>query len=201
MKKLEDAFSSVVIGLMKGVTYAESNPALWQSLLELQARVRDHVAVLGLELVLDPAEGYAYLRQRPAAAVGGEGEAELPRLVPRRQLSFQVSLILALLRKKLAEFDATSGDTRLIMSRDDIAELVKLFLADGSNEARQQDRIDQHLQRLVELGFLQKLRGKDDLFEVRRILKAFVDAQWLSELNQRLSDYRAYGAGEQEPSP
>jgi Domain of unknown function (DUF4194) len=197
MKKSEDAFSSVVIGLMKGVTYAESDPSLWQSLLELQARVRDHVAVLGLELVLDPAEGYAYLRQRPAA----EGEAELPRLVPRRQLSFQASLILALLRKKLAEFDATSGDTRLIMGRDAIADLVKLFLADGSNEARQQDRIDQHLQRLVELGFLQKLRGQDDLFEVRRILKAFVDAQWLSELNQRLAEYRAYVAGEKEPSP
>jgi hypothetical protein len=182
---------------MKGVTYAESDPSLWQSLLELQARVRDHVVVLGLELVLDPAEGYAYLRQRPAV----EGEAELPRLVPRRQLSFPVSLILALLRKKLAEFDAASGDTRLIMTRDDIADLVKLFLADGSNEARQRDRIDQHLQRLVELGFLQKLRGRDDAFEVRRILKAFVDAQWLSELNQRLADYRAYGAGEHEESP
>lgn len=197
MTKREDAFSTVVIGLMKGVTYAESDPSLWQSLLELQARVRDHVAVLGLELVLDPAEGYAYLRQRLAV----EGEAELPRLMPRRQLSFPVSFILALLRKKLAEFDAASGDTRLIMTRDDIADLVKLFLADGSNEARQRDRIDQHLQRLVELGFLQKLRGRDDAFEVRRILKAFVDTQWLSELNQRLADFRAYGAGEQEESP
>lgn len=197
MSKTEEAFSTVVIGLMKGVTYAESDPPLWQSLLDLQARVRDHVAVLGLELVLDPAEGYAYLRQRPAL----EGEAELPRLVPRRQLSFPVSLILALLRKKLAEFDTASGDTRLIMTRDDIADLVKLFLADGSNEARQRDRIDQHLQRVVELGFLQKLRGREDAFEVRRILKAFVDAQWLSELNQRLADYRAHGASAQEESP
>jgi hypothetical protein len=197
MSKSDDAFSIVVIGLMKGVTYAESDPSLWQSLLELQARVRDHVAVLGLELMLDPAEGYAYLRHRPA----GEGDAELPRLVPRRQLSFPISLILALLRKKLAEFDAASGDTRLIMTRDDIADLVKLFLADGSNEARQRDRIDQHLQRLVDLGFLQKLRGRDDAFEVRRILKAFVDAQWLSDLNERLLDYRAYGAREHEESP
>jgi hypothetical protein len=197
MTKPADAFSTVVIHLMKGVTYAEADPPLWQSLLELQARVRDHVAALGLELMLDPAEGYAYLRQRPAA----EGEAELPRLVPRRQLSFPVSLILALLRKKLAEFDAASGDTRLIMTRDEIADLVQLFFADGSNEARQRDRIEQHLQRLVELGFLQKLRGRDDAFEVRRILKAFVDAQWLSELNQRLADYRAHGTGNQEENP
>lgn len=197
MSTAESALSTVVIGLMKGVTYAEAEPATWQALLDLQARVRDYVAVLGLELVLDPAEGYAYLRQRLHA----EGDAELPRLVPRRQLSYPVSLILALLRKKLAEFDAASGDARLIMTRDDIAELVKLFFADGSNEAKQRDRLDQHLNRLVELGFLQKLRGREDAFEVRRILKAFVDAQWLSELTQRLAEYREYGAkgGEENP--
>jgi hypothetical protein len=193
----EVALSVVIIGLMKGVTYAEADPALWQALLELQARVRDYVAVLGLELVLDPAEGYAYLRQRPPA----EGAAELPRLVPRRQLSYPVSLILALLRKKLAEFDAASGDSRLVMTRDELADLVKLFLADGSNEAKQRDRIDQHVNRLVELGFLQKLRGRDDAFEVRRILKAFVDAQWLSELNQRLADYRAFESGGAQENP
>jgi len=34
----------------------------------------------------------------------------LPRLVQRRALSFPVSLLLALLRKKLAEFDAGGGE-------------------------------------------------------------------------------------------
>jgi hypothetical protein len=28
------------------------------------------------------------------------------------------------------------------------------------------------------------------MFEVRRILKAFVDAQWLSEFDERLATYR-----------
>ena len=53
-------------------------------LLDLQARVRDHVAVLGLELVLDEAEGYAYLR---SAAARPRASRELPRLVARRQLA------------------------------------------------------------------------------------------------------------------
>ena len=53
------SLSALVIGLMKGVLYQESDGELWQSLLNLQARVRDYVAVLGLELVLDEAEGYA----------------------------------------------------------------------------------------------------------------------------------------------
>jgi hypothetical protein len=180
--------SLVLVTLMKGVTFAEADPVLWQSLLALQARVRDYIAVLGLELILDEAEGYAYLRQRATP----EGEAELPRLVPRRPLAYPVSLLLALLRKKLAEFDATSGETRLILGREDIIELMRLFLPDSSNQARLIDRIDGTINRVVELGFLRRLHGRDDRFEVRRILKAFVDAQWLDTFDQRLAAYREH---------
>src|ERR1700677_331286 len=102
--------SRVLIALLKGVCHRDDDPALWQSLLNLEAQSRDHLAVLGLDLMLDDAEGYAYLRQHPPAV----GEPELPRLVARRQLSYPVSLLLVLLRKKLVELDAGGGDTRLI---------------------------------------------------------------------------------------
>lgn len=189
----DHSLSPALIALMKGVIYQENDPGLWQSLLALQARVRDHVVVLGLELMLDEAEGYAWLRSRPAV----EGEAELPRLIAKRQLSFPVSLLLALLRKKLAEFDAGGGDTRLILSRDEVVELLRVFLPAGTNEARLTDQIDAHLNKIVELGFVRRLRGQEHLIEVRRILKAFVDAQWLGEYEQRLAEYRAHltGAG------
>ena len=180
--------SPVLIALMKGITSRDDDPALWQALLELQARVREYVAVLGLELILDEAEGYAYLKQRAAA----EGEPELAKLVARRQLGYPVSLMLALLRKKLAEFDAGSGESRLILSAEQIADLVRLFLADTANEAKLMDRVDSDIKKIVELGFLRKLRGGEDRFEVRRILKSFVDAQWLSEFDRRLADYKAH---------
>jgi len=189
-----NAFSLVLIALMKGVLHAESEASSWQALLELQARVRDHVAPLGLELLLDESEGYAYLRQRPAA----EGEPELPRLVPRRQLGYQVSLVLALLRKKLAELDAQGDATRLILDREQIADMVRVFLPEAANEARLMDRLDAHLNKIVDMGFLRRLRGKDDQFEVRRILKAFVDAQWLGEFDRRLSDYAAHAAADKQ---
>jgi hypothetical protein len=185
-----NALSLLLVTLMKGVMDRDHDPARWQSLLDLQTRIRDHVAVLGLELILDEAEGYAYLRQRPIR----EGEEELPRLVPRRQLGYQVSLLLALLRKKLAEFDATSGEPRLILGREDIVEMMRLFLPDTANQARLMDRVDAHINRIIEMGFLRRLRGTDNQYEVRRILKAFVDAQWLSEFDQRLAVYRDHAA-------
>jgi hypothetical protein len=115
--------------------------------------------------------------------------------VARRPLSFPVSLLLALLRKKLAEFDAAGSDTRLILSRDDVAEMIRVFLPAGSNEARLIDQVDTHLNRVAELGFVRRLRGQEQMIEVQRILKAFVDAQWLGEFDARLAAYRAQLAG------
>jgi hypothetical protein len=183
-----DPFSLVIISLMKGVSYRETDPVLWQHVLDCQTRVRDHISPLQLELVLDEAEGYAYLRQRPPP----EGEAELPRLVPRRQLSYPVSLLLALLRKKLAEFDARSGETRLVLSLEEIVEMLRLFLPNTGNEARAVDKVEQHVAKVVDLGFLRRLKGEDARFEVRRIVKTFVDAQWLGDLEQRLAEYRSH---------
>jgi Domain of unknown function (DUF4194) len=184
--------STVVVLLLKGVLYEENDAGEWSALLRLQARVRDYVVVMGLDLVLDEAEGYAFLKSRSQSAVAASDS--LPRLIARRPLSFPVSLLLALLRKKLAEFDAAGGDTRLVLSRDEIVDLVRVFLPEGSNEAKLIDQVDTHINKIIELGLLRRLKPQPHqpaVVEVRRILKAFVDAQWLSEFDQKLEAYRA----------
>jgi hypothetical protein len=196
--------SSLVVPLLKGVIYRDDtslgNAGRWNALLNLQARVRDYVAVLGLELVLDESEGYAFLRSRDAN--GDDAASSQPRLVARRPLSFPVSLLLALLRKKLAEFDADGGQdggTRLVLSRDDIVDLMRVFLPETSNEARLMDRMDAHINKIVELGFLRRMKapsGRQAAFEVRRILKSFVDAQWLAGFDARLAAYREQLGGQ-----
>ena len=40
------------------------------------------------------------------------------------------------------------------------------------------------------------MRGQPDQYEVRRILKAFVDAQWMADMTQRLAEYRAHLTGD-----
>jgi hypothetical protein len=135
--------------------------------------------------------------------VDDDAAPKLPRLIARRPLSFPVSLLLALLRKKLVEFDASGSDTRLVLTRDEIVELVRVFLPESSNEAKLIDQIETHLNKIVELGFLRRLKtslsnqgGQAAVFEVRRILKAFVDAQWLANFDTRLAaDLAQRGSG------
>lgn len=192
--------SVLLISLLKSVLYRDGDERQWAALLNLQARVRDYVAVLNLDLVLDEAEGYAFVKGRPEPA-DDDSSPRLPRLVARRPLSFPVSLLLALLRKKLAEFDASGSDTRLVLSRDEIVELVRVFLPDGPNEARLIDQIETTINKVAELGFLHKLKSAGGAsaglasYEVRRILKAFVNAQWLAEFDDRLAIYQTALAG------
>lgn len=192
--------SQLLVHLLKGVLYREDDERLWANLLRLQARVREHAAVLLLELVLDEAEGHAFLKSRPDPDES-EGAPRLPRLVARRPLSYPVSLMLALLRKRMAEFDASGGDTRLVLSRDEIAELMRVFLPNGTNEARLIDQVDATITKVVDLGFLRRLKASTGPtqdrghYEVRRILKAFVDVQWLAEFDARLEAYRTALSG------
>ena len=181
---------AVVTKLFKGVLYAENDEKVWQSLLGLTSHVRDYVSVLGLDLILDESEGYAFLRSRE------DPDGTLPRLIARRTLTFNVSLLLALLRGRMLEFDTNSSELRLIMTEQDIADMVSVFLPESSNEARILDRLGADIKKVVELGFLRKLKGQADTYEVARILKAYVDAQWLEEFDARLADYRATLAGE-----
>jgi hypothetical protein len=178
--------SVVVVNLLKGPIYRDTHERPWALLLVLRNQVADYVSVLGLQLHVDEAEGYAYLRSAPDDEPG-----DVPRLVARRPLAFHVSILLALLRKRLAEFDASSSDTRLVLSRDQVVEMLRLYLPQSTNEARLVDSIDSQMNRVVDMGFLRKLRGQEDLYEVRRIIKAYVDGQWLSDLDARLEEYVA----------
>jgi hypothetical protein len=179
--------SVVVINLMKGPVYRDTHEKPWALLQGLRSQVSDYVSVLGLQVMVDESEGYAYLRSRPV----DEDSDEFPRLVARRSLSFHVSVLLALLRKRLAEFDASSSETRLVVTREQIVEILRLYLPESTNEARLVDNIDANINRVVEMGFLRRLSGQDNLFEVRRILKAYIDGQWLSDFDDRLDEYVA----------
>ncbi|MCZ4537422.1 MULTISPECIES: DUF4194 domain-containing protein [unclassified Gordonia (in: high G+C Gram-positive bacteria)] len=181
----DHAISSAIIRLMRGVVYRESDEDIWATLERLGAGVRDHFTTIGVDVIVDESEGYAYLRSHPEE----EGEEPLPRLVRRRALTYNVSLLLVLLRKRLLEFEITGGEGRLVLSTDQIVEMLQLFQAESTNEARLVEQADNTIKKAVELGFLRQLRGQTDQWEVRRIIKAYVDAQTLSDFAGKLRQY------------
>jgi hypothetical protein len=46
----------------------------------------------------------------------------------------------------------------------------------------------------VALGFLRKLKKEDRTYEVHRIIKALVDADWLAGMDEKLQSYRKFAS-------
>jgi hypothetical protein len=73
-----------------------------------------------------------------------------------------------------------------------------VFLPATSNEVRLTDQLDAHINKAVEFGFLRPAKNSEQAYEVRRILKAFVDGQWLGDFDARLAEYAALLEGEDQ---
>lgn len=189
----EHAIASAIIRLMQGVVYRESDEDTWLTLERSGAGVRDHFGTIGVDVVVDDAEGYAYLRSRPS----DNSDEGLPRLVRRRALTYNVSLVLVLLRKRLVEFETTGGEGRLVLTTDQIVEMLRLFQAESTNDARVVEQAETTVKKAAELGFLRQLRGQRDQWEVRRILKAYVDAETLSDFSAKLREYAGAAASDE----
>jgi len=121
----------------------------------------------------------------------------LPRLMARTQLSYALSLLLLLLRKKLGEYDAHEGDSRLILTTGEMTELLAPFFPPVTDQIRFSDMAARQVQRAEELGFLRRLPGEEASYEVLPLLRSFITAEWLQDFDERLKTYAAYGQREE----
>lgn len=187
MNTTESAFSELsfaLVKLLRQAIYREDNET-WQILRANQEKARHYFQQIGQELVMDEAEGYAFLRQMEF-----EGIERIPRLTQRRPLSYSATLLLVCLREEFSRFETSSPDSsHLIKTRTELQNLVAAFLPESSNQVKDLGRIDSAIQRLVDLGFLDAITPEKDTFEVMRILKARVTPVELENIKEKLKNY------------
>jgi hypothetical protein len=142
-------YSTLLVSLLKGILDREDSPDLWQSLMQYEGTVREYFSQIGLDLVMDDAEGLAYLRSQEQV----EGEDNIPKLLSRRALSYPQSLLLALLRKKQIEHEASSSEERLILDKSLVQQMMEVFLGVGSNEVKFIDQVEALIKKAADMGF------------------------------------------------
>jgi len=100
-------------------------------------------------------------------------------------------LLAACLREEFLRFDAAPGDSaRLVLSREELRNLIMDFMRDSTNQVRDVARLDRAIQQLLDLGFLRALGPADEnRFEVMRIVKARIGPAELEQVKQRLLNH------------
>jgi hypothetical protein len=184
---MNKSYSSVLVALLKGIVYSH-HEKIWEELLkpENETDIKKYFADIFLEVVIDKAEGYAYLKQKIKQEEEGE---DMPKLIEKRQLNFHVSLLCLLLRKHLIENDRDGDYTKATLTREDILNMVRPFYKETSNEATQVKQIESAIKRVIEEGFLRKMKTEEDQYEINRIIKAFVNADAVKDSLEKLKNY------------
>ncbi len=175
--------SFVLARLLLEPIYREDG-SLWEALRAQRDEIAHYFRQIGQEVVIDEAEGYAFLRQIELG--GGE---RIPRVGHRQPLGYTATLLLVCLREELARFEAAPDDsTRLVLTRQQLRELVGQFLRESNNQIRDIRTIDAAIRRVEELGFLRAFGPPEgETFEIMRILKARFGPAELQEVKDRLA--------------
>jgi hypothetical protein len=183
-------YAPVILKLLQNPLFSDET-ATWNMLLSHLTPVQEYFARTGLEVRVQEEDGYAYLHQ--PVLEDDEGQAvTLPRLTRRDRLTYHATLLCVLLREWIDLFESSHLEAGKCMITDtQIRELLLPFLPARTDERAVQGRIDSAIHRLSDLGFIRRMSDTSSptYFEVRRILKAKVDAEKLAEIKEKLVYY------------
>jgi hypothetical protein len=176
-------YAPIVLKLLQDVV--DNTDTNWGLLLSQQVAIRDYVAQIGLSLYLNETDGYAYLYQ-PEHTDEMDRPVALPRLTRRNRLSYEVTLLLVLLRERLDRFDIDNPEAdQLVVTHDEMREMVQPFLPERTNEQAIMRRIDIAINHIIEkLGFLKE--RKQGGYIVQRVIKSRIDSESLNEIKEKL---------------
>lgn len=180
-------YSKAIVKLLKGVV--EYNDAVWGDILQHQAAIQEYISVIGLELIVKKEEGFAFLRQALL------DDDKTIHLVTRRQLGFEVSVILIVLRQMLDEFEMNPTESQAnekYVTAAQIKDEVEFFLPAKFNQVKFKQDLDNYIARVVELGFLVEVKQRESnetRYKIHRIIKEKITLDDLKDFKQKLEDY------------
>lgn len=182
-------FVPVFVKLLKGpVEYVDKS--LWEKLLQHKSELSAFLLPLGLSLVLDEQDGYAYVKH-----ITNDEEENAVSWIPRRALSYEESIMLVLLREMMAEFEVGAATTReLIRKRREIKEYAELFFKENASRVKFLKEMDRLIDRTAENGFLDCIEqheiADEQKFRIKKIIKARVGSEELDTFLEALTGYR-----------
>jgi hypothetical protein len=179
-------YAHSIVKLLKEVIYYEDSKA-WSNILDYQIEISQYFDVIGIELIVDKKDGFAFLKQKEL-----DEDGTTIGLTRRTPLSYELTLISVLLREWIEEFEIKDTDSRnLFITHKQIKDRAEFFFKEKSNKVKLLKNIDKYIKDTMELGFLKEIKKdkkfpNDTLYEVKRIIKAKITNDKLEEFKKKL---------------
>lgn len=178
-------YSSLIVKMLKGsIEYLDKSA--WEDLLQYKMELNSFLPQLGLNLVLNEEDGYAYLKQ-----ILSDDESAEVTWFQRRSFTYEESIMLVLLRELMAEFEVSESSSReLIKRRREIKEYSELFFKEDASRVKFLKEIDRLIDKAEENSFLQLMEDseiKDEQkFRIKKIIKEKVNGETLEQFEEKL---------------
>lgn len=178
-------YSKAIVRLLKSTVERTSN--VWEDIINYQHEIQEYIGQIGLELIVKKDEGFAFVKQLE------DNEGNTLGLVTRRQIGFETSIVLVVLRQSLEEFDSnpTQLATEKFITDSEIKDELELFLQERYNKLKFQKDLDSYIKRVAELGYLKEISKKDNetKYQIHRIIKEKITLDILQDFKTKLQEY------------
>ncbi|QNS41796.1 DUF4194 domain-containing protein [Chryseobacterium manosquense] len=178
-------YSKAIVRLLKSTVERTSN--VWDDIILYQNEIQDYISQIGLELIVKKDEGFAFVKQLE------DSEGKTLGLVTRRQIGFETSIVLVVLRQSLEDFDSnpTQLASEKFITDTEIKDELELFLQEGYNKLKFQKDLDKYIRSVVELGFLKEISKKENetKYQIHRIIKEKITMDILQDFQTKLKEY------------
>ena len=193
-------WSGAAVKLLKGPLYESEDRKTWNILIRFRDNLEAYFRVIGLHVVTEEEDGYAYLEQvKDSVEKGMENEDEaaedLPRLIRKVPFSYTMSMLLVLLRQEYEKFASSMNESRYpILRKSEIMGLIRSFREEASDMTKFSDDADRMIRQLCQLTYLRtgevlsSARISDDAeFEISPIIKSKIDVNFMREMLSRMN--------------
>jgi hypothetical protein len=178
-------YSKAIVRLLKSPIERNSN--VWEDVINYQSEIQEYISQIGLELIVKKDEGFAFVKQFE------DSEGNTLGLVQRRQIGFETSIVLVVLRQSLEEFDSnpTQLATEKFITDSEIKDELELFLQEGYNKLKFQKKLSEYIGNAEKLGYLKEISKKDNetKYQIHRIIKEKITLDILQDFKAKLQKY------------
>lgn len=180
-------YSKAIVKLLKGTI--NKNDIVWNDILNYQNEIQEYISKIGLELIVKEGDGFAFLKQFEI-----DNDNNTIGIASRRQVGFETSIVLVILRQIIEEFESDPTDFTVAekyITESELKEQIAFFLPEKFNKVKFLTDLKKYIDSVEKLGYLKEAGTSlnEKKYKIHKIIKEKITLDILNEFKENLKQH------------